>query len=431
MRKILLLLLLCASPVWATTSVQGNLDNLGGGTVTGGAFVRFWLRGCGGNQPRINGTALIAPSNGGVFYFDMTADASGNISGTLYSTRDSTGVLAGDIECGGSKTSEWYGMQVFVNGKGGPEVPIHAKSGVTLDITQVTPITVTPVVTAPTGDSTYMRIDAGNSPATGAWTFNGAITAGAGGTLNGAFTYGGAGTHNGLETFAAGIVANDVKDSSLTTGNCVQAAASGQLTTVSGPCGTSSGTLTATGAPVSGNLAKFSGATSLTNGDLSGDCTTSGTLAITCQKINGNSVPSGAAADQLLVGTAASTLSLKTVADCQDASGKHLNYTQSTHAFSCGTTSSTATNWGRYTGTPCHTGVGPYTLCSTTVSLNASEPDTNYSVSCTGIGPTGYPALVGITSKGTTSVTVRIMNFTSFAAVDSYFSEIDCVVSGT
>jgi hypothetical protein len=41
------------------------------------------------------------------------------------------------------------------------------------------------------------------------------------------------------------------------------------------------GTVTTTGSPASGNLTKFSGATSIVNGDLSGDVTTSGTLATT------------------------------------------------------------------------------------------------------------------------------------------------------
>lgn len=45
--------------------------------------------------------------------------------------------------------------------------------------------------------------------------------------------------------------------------------------------GSGSGTVTTTGTPASGNLAKFSGATSIVNGDLSGDVTTSGTLAAT------------------------------------------------------------------------------------------------------------------------------------------------------
>jgi hypothetical protein len=43
--------------------------------------------------------------------------------------------------------------------------------------------------------------------------------------------------------------------------------------------------VTTTGSPASGNLTKFSGATSVTSGDLSGDCTTSGALAITCTRV--------------------------------------------------------------------------------------------------------------------------------------------------
>lgn len=42
-----------------------------------------------------------------------------------------------------------------------------------------------------------------------------------------------------------------------------------------------------TGSPANGNLTKFSGSSTITNGDLSGDCTTSGTLAVTCLKTNG------------------------------------------------------------------------------------------------------------------------------------------------
>ena len=48
-----------------------------------------------------------------------------------------------------------------------------------------------------------------------------------------------------------------------------------------GPPSAGSGTVTTTGSPATGELAKFSGATSVTNGDLSGDVTTSGTLATT------------------------------------------------------------------------------------------------------------------------------------------------------
>lgn len=182
MKRLLILILLC-SFASATTTVTGKIQNLGTGNVTSGAFVRFWLRGCSGNQPRVNGTSVIGPSQGGVYFYDIAADGSGNVSGILFSTRDATGLLGGDIECGGSLTAVWYGMQIFSAGKGGPETPIHAKSGGILDITSITPITTNPVITAPTGDATYLRLDAGNSPITGtvsntsAGGFNGKVGA--------------------------------------------------------------------------------------------------------------------------------------------------------------------------------------------------------------------------------------------------------------
>lgn len=166
MIKRLLALLILSSAAFATTTVSGNIKDLSGTAVSKSTFVRFWLRGCAGNQPRINGTALIAPSQGNVFYFDVVPNGSGVVSGTLYSTRDAAGTGNGEIECGGVFTGVWYGMQVYVKGKGGPEIPVHAKNGVTLDITQVTPINTSPVATAPSGDSTYARLDGGNQPFT-------------------------------------------------------------------------------------------------------------------------------------------------------------------------------------------------------------------------------------------------------------------------
>jgi len=52
--------------------------------------------------------------------------------------------------------------------------------------------------------------------------------------------------------------------------------------TLPGNGGGGSGTVTTTGTPASGNLARFSGASSITNGNISGDCATSNTLAVTC-----------------------------------------------------------------------------------------------------------------------------------------------------
>lgn len=178
MKRLIIFALFFVGFAHATTSVTGKIQTLGTGNITSGAFARFWLRGCGGNQPRINGTATIGPSQGGVFYFDISADSGGNVTGTIYSTRDATGLLGGEIECGGSKLSVWYGLQIFVGGKGGPESPVYAKNSATLDITQVTPITTNPVVPSPTGDSTYARLDGGNQP------FTGNISPSGNGTLN-------------------------------------------------------------------------------------------------------------------------------------------------------------------------------------------------------------------------------------------------------
>lgn len=154
-----------------STSVQGNLKDLAGANASGNTFLRFRLRGLNGNIPRVNGTALIPQGNGdgsAMWFYDFIPSGTGAISGTLYSTRDAAGTGNGDIEAGGSLTAVWYGMVLYVGGIAGPEIPVHAKIGATLDVTNATPISITPVITAPTGDTTYARLDGGNTPFTGA-----------------------------------------------------------------------------------------------------------------------------------------------------------------------------------------------------------------------------------------------------------------------
>jgi len=52
---------------------------------------------------------------------------------------------------------------------------------------------------------------------------------------------------------------------------------------------------------------------------------------------NGGTGVSSIAADQTYVGTGTNAVAAKTLPNCTDTIGQHLNYTQSTHAFSCGT----------------------------------------------------------------------------------------------
>src|ERR1700728_1791517 len=58
----------------------------------------------------------------------------------------------------------------------------------------------------------------------------------------------------------------------------------------------------------------------------------------TVARVNGTSVPVNSNAHQALVTRAAASGSWASVPNCVDASGQHLNYNTSTHAFSCGPT---------------------------------------------------------------------------------------------
>jgi hypothetical protein len=73
---------------------------------------------------------------------------------------------------------------------------------------------------------------------------------------------------------------------------------------------------------------------------LTGDATASGpgAAATTVAKVNGISYSATAAAHSVeVVTTANTTATAKVLPDCTDTTGNHLNFTQSTDAFSCGT----------------------------------------------------------------------------------------------
>lgn len=104
------------------------------------------------------------------------------------------------------------------------------------------------------------------------------------------------------------------------------------------------GTVTTTGTPATGNLTKFSGATSVTNGDLSGDVTTSGTLATTVVKVNGAVVPTSAA---LLASNSSNQLTAVTLAANLVITSGVLGTTQALNAQTGTTYTMLATDAGK------------------------------------------------------------------------------------
>lgn len=68
--------------------------------------------------------------------------------------------------------------------------------------------------------------------------------------------------------------------------------------------------------------------------EFSGDCTTSGSNVVTCQKDNGTTIPVNSAADQFMGTTASATGQWASMPNCGDASHA-LAYNTGTHTFSC------------------------------------------------------------------------------------------------
>lgn len=102
---------------------------------------------------------------------------------------------------------------------------------------------------------------------------------------------GGSGTGVAVGTRSGNTTAFVTTTGTQTSGDCVKIDASGNHIANGSACPT--GTVTTTGSPASGNLSKFSGATSVTNADLIGDVTTAGGVTTTLAAGSASNLNSG------------------------------------------------------------------------------------------------------------------------------------------
>ena len=147
-----------------TAAVSGNLQNLGAIAITSSnTYVEFKLRNYGSSLPRISGTAVVVSKTQ-----RFNPDGSGDISGNIYRNDNIT------------PDGTFYRVCVFDNGRRF-RCNDYTIAASTFDLTSATPNTTPPVVTAPTGDATYQRLDGGNN-ATGNYVPNASgLNLGAGG----------------------------------------------------------------------------------------------------------------------------------------------------------------------------------------------------------------------------------------------------------
>jgi hypothetical protein len=178
-----------------------------------------------------------------------------------------------------------------------------------------------------------------------------------------------------------------------TAGDCASWLSSTLLQDVGGVC------LTTTGSPANGEIAKFSSAATITNGDLSGDCTTSGTLATTCLKTNG--VAFGTAAT-VNTGTSGATLCLLNGSACTFASAPIFG-SLSSGAIQCAELLTTGQIAG--TGSACGSGGGGSgTVTSITCNGGLAGGTITVSGTCTLGSITNHALIVGTGSAGAPTV---------------------------
>jgi hypothetical protein len=222
--------------------------------------------------------------------------------------------------------------------------------------------------------------------------YSGLLPVGNGGT--GAATLTGVLKGNGTSAFTAAL-ASDVYG--LWSGTC----SSSTFLRGDGSCQTpgGGGNVSTSGSPATGNLTKFASATTITNGDLSGDCTTSGALAITCTKTSGVAfgtfATSNAATPLAIGGTTPAAGAFTTLSATGNLTTNVTGSTQCLHANSSGVVSGT--------GSDCGAGGGGGAFSAITSGTNTTAAmvvGTGASLSVTGTGTISATNTTGVNGAG-------------------------------
>jgi hypothetical protein len=125
--------------------------------------------------------------------------------------------------------------------------------------------------------------------------------------------------------------------------------------------------------------------------------------------VNGVSFPASPSTHSVPVVTAANTITYKVIPDCQDTVGDHINYTQSSDSFSCGTTVKPLTpSFQKFTTSGTFTIPAVNAVKVTVVGGGAAGGGASVSNTGAGGGSGGvaYKWLSGLTPGNTLTVTV-------------------------
>ena len=148
MKKFLLIALLlafCRDAHAQTATVAGTLRDASGTVVTSNAFVRFELQNFQPSSiPRVSGSGTVVAT-----LRDFPPNGSGLLSGAIYRNDNIT------------PAGTWWRVCTYFGGTRRNCYRFNI-AGASFDLDSATPIDTDPVVTAPTGDSTYLRLDGGN-----------------------------------------------------------------------------------------------------------------------------------------------------------------------------------------------------------------------------------------------------------------------------